>query len=622
VLAALSGLELAYGGKVVLSGLDLELKEGSRLALVGRNGSGKSSLLRLLAGHLTPTAGRRFLAPGVAVGYLEQDPSFAPDATVLSVVDAAFQELDAIEAQLTHLRAQALSSPEELVACAALEEHYARRGGYLRRSRRDAALSAFGFAGREAEPAAALSGGERTRLSLAALLVRQPDLLLLDEPTNHLDVTRCEWLEDFLFRSGSAQLIVSHDRRFLDHLAQEVLYLSGGRLERYAGNYSQFREQRRHQLELAEARRRQERREISRLEESTQRLKVWGLGNAKLARRARSLESRLQRLWAVPEAPAELEQPARTLKFLEEGCGELVVEARWLSAQVSGRWLYRDLQLHLRRGQRVALIGENGAGKTTLACQILGLFPAGDPRQQVRFGPRVRLGYYDQQLSGVSGDQTPFVLIRSGVESDQAAHDLLATFGFAFDRHGAPVASLSGGERARLALLRLARQPTNFLVLDEPSNHLDAETLEVLEAALSVYQGAVLLISHDRALIDGVAQELWHLGGGQFERYLGNYRQWAALQVAPVQVPPGRSPEARPPRGPGLWHLKRRLEQLEAEVAALEAELAEARGLLEGPPPELDFAAAGQRVADLEEQLARALEAWSALAEQVELAGQ
>ncbi len=623
MLLALEDVQKDYGAQPVLTGVTLQINPGDRIGLVGRNGAGKSTLLRLLLGSEQADAGVIRVFPGVRVGNLTQDPSFAPGSTVMSVMDAAFHELDALEAELeAAAAAMQAGTPESIEHHAELLEHYARRGGFERRARRDAVTLAFGFRGREQDSTARLSGGERTRLGLAALLVENPDVLLLDEPTNHLDIVMVEWLEGFLSRYPGAVLVISHDRAFLDAATNETAHLWRGGLKVYPGGYTTFRAALDEELERQGARAEQDARKIAALAASTARMKIWGLGMSKLARRASSMETRLERLKKGSTAPPpKAERTARILFHAPES-GDIVLDARHLTKRLDGRTLYENVQVQIRRGERVALVGRNGAGKTTLLRTLLGLTPSDDPRGESRTGARVTVGYYDQQLRGVDEGSTLYLEARNYVEKDAEAHDLLGTFMFPYLSHDKAVNVLSGGERARLALLKLAQEDHNFLVLDEPTNHLDIEMLESLEGALDDFPGTLLMVSHDRRLIEHLADRIWLIEDGRFYEYPGGWQYYLekhrpAEKEAEVKAPTPRQNPANP-KGKGLWHLKRDVEKLEAEVGELETRLAGAQAQLLHAGPDADFAALGHAAAELEEQLLTRMHAWEQAQAEVE----
>ncbi len=622
-----------YGTRAVLDGVSVGVEPGDRLALVGRNGAGKSTLLKLLTGELLPDAGVVLRGPGVRVRSLAQDPTFLDGGTVDSVLEAAFSELDELERELDAAAAEMVGgSPESILRHHELLEHFARRGGYERRSRKAGVALAFGFRGREHDLVSGLSGGERTRLGLAALLVENPDVLLLDEPTNHLDIVMVEWLERFLSGYRGAMLLISHDRAFLDAVSTDTAHLSGAKIKVYAGNYSAFRDALEADLERQRQRAALDSKQIATLQASADRMKIWGLGMSKLARRAKSMQSRVDRMKSAATAPPP--PPERRLSnivFHAPESGDLVLDARHLSKSLGGRSLFKDVNVQLRRGERVALIGRNGAGKTTLLKVLLGLEAGDDPRAQLRSGARVSLGYYDQQLRGVDEGATLYDEARAYVEKDSQAHDLLGTYLFPYDQHDKRVNTLSGGERARLALLKLAQEDHNFLVLDEPTNHLDIEMLETLEGALDEFAGTLLVISHDRRLVENLAERIWLIEDGQFYEYPGGYAysqekhpqelaRAAAEQVAQAQALPATRTVSAPaaPKGKGLWQLNRDAEAVETEIAGLEAELELAHRALAQPTPDADFALLGKTAHDLEVKLEDRMATWAQIHEQIE----
>ncbi|WP_417323414.1 ribosomal protection-like ABC-F family protein [Deinococcus hohokamensis] len=617
-----------YGPLTVLSDVTFAVQPGDRVGLVGRNGAGKSTLLKLLTGELVPDGGTVKRGPGVRVRNLQQDPVFPEGATVDSVLNAAFRDLDELEAEL-HAAAEAMSSgtPESVLHHEAVLEHYVRRGGFERRSRREAVLLAFGFRGRENDPAASLSGGERTRLGLAALLVENPDVLLLDEPTNHLDIVMVEWLESFLGRYPGAVLVISHDRTFLDNVTNETAYIRGGTLRVYAGNYSKFRETLDQEMEQQAARHAIESKQIASLQASADRMKIWGLGMSKLARRAKAMQARVDRMQARATAAPPAEERTTRITFHAPESGEIVLDGRHLTRCMGGRTLFADVNVQVRRGERIAIIGRNGAGKTTLLRTLLGLDPSDDPRARVLTGARVTVGYYDQALRGVEPHQTLYDVARDYVQKDHEAHDLLGTFMFPFDQHDKQARILSGGERARLALLKLAQEDHNLLVLDEPTNHLDMEMVEALEDALEAFTGTLIMVSHDRAFIEGLADRIWLIEDGQFHEYPGwaDYQAKHPLFVAAQaeQNAPRAEPKPVPtaPKGKGLWHLKREVEAIEAEIARLEGELAGAQLALESAGPDADFVTLGHAAHALERQLEEKMVLWGEKQAEVEARG-
>ena len=615
LLAALREVDKFYGGQTVLDGVTLELRSESRTALIGRNGAGKTTILRLLAGVEESDGGTVFARDDTLVGRLEQDPALAPEATLEELAAGAFAELARLERRLSEIETAGLDDPARYGVWEGLHARFERRGGYERRSRRDAVFHALGFQGREQEPVARLSGGEQTRLGLACLLMRQPDLLLLDEPTNHLDMEMRGWLEGHLARYPGAALIVSHDRTFLDRACDRTAEIARGVLRVADGNPTAYREAQLEQRRIEGATRANQEREQARLSAAAEQMKRWARQNAKLHRRAKAMERRLGRYEAAMIDAPEGDERKTRFRFPSGPSGAFVVQAEHLSKGFPEP-LFADVNLTVRQGERIALVGPNGAGKTTFLRVLLGELPSDDPRGQVRFGARVRVGYYDQGLSEVDPAATlTEELIR--LVGDVEAHNLLGRFLFPYEAQYKRVADLSGGERARLALLKLTLREANFLVLDEPTNHLDLEMIEALEAALLDFEGTLLLVSHDRRFIERVSTTIWEVRGGAFTAFEGDWAFYqrkcsarAAPSPRPGRVRPG--PVTRTRTGPSRWKLERDLEALEQRITGLEVRLGElnrtlAQPDLLGPDQIVEL---GREYTGVEEALLEAMAHW------------
>jgi ATP-binding cassette, subfamily F, member 3 len=614
MLAALENIEKFYGGQPVLDGVNFSVQPGDRVALVGRNGAGKSTVLKLLSGLEEPSGGRVLLAEGLSLRLLAQDPNFE-DGTVRSVVESAFSELDALEARMRALETD-LENTANLHAYHELEEHYRLRGGYARNSRRDMVLSSLEFRGREDERVSGLSGGERTRLALAQILVAQPELLLLDEPTNHLDIQMLEWLESFLRGYPGAIIAVSHDRAFLDAIATKTALVSRGEIRLYDGNYTAFKEKRDAELEIQARTFENEQRELERLENMTEQMRIWGHRNEKLAIRARSMQKRVDRFASdLTDAPPPDEKVAR-VRFTAPESGEIVLIGGHLKKVYGSRTLFHDVDVTVRREERIAVLGRNGAGKTTLVRCLLGFDSSDDPRAFTRLGSRVRVGYYDQQLRGVDPDNTLFQEISRYVSSDQEVHDLLGAYLFPYEAQYKKIKSLSGGERARLALLKLSLEEYNFLVLDEPTNHLDMEMVESLETALNAYTGTLIVVSHDRRFIENIANHIWLLENNAFYTYPGGYAYYKQKHqpktlAADTEARVVEKPAAK--KGINPWKIKAELETVESHIAALESEQGAITAELANPTSSTDFALLGKRNAEIDAELLEAMTRWEAL---------
>ncbi len=615
LLAALQGVDKFYGDQVVLEGASLEVRAGARVALIGRNGSGKTTILRLLMGLEAPEAGTVFVREGVMVAMLEQDPSFLPGERIADIGKRAFADLAVMEARLADSERAGLDRPEVYERWEALHETFTRRGGYERRARQDAVLYALGFRGREEEAASHLSGGEKTRLGLARLLMAQPDVLLLDEPTNHLDIEMREWLEGYLSRYGGGVVLVSHDRAFLDAACSATADISLGRLRSFDGTPSQYWEYRAEQARVEAATRANEVRELARLEAMTEQMRRWAGQNEKLHRRAKAMQKRVDRFAAGMLEEAGPSERTVRFRFACEPSAELVLQAQHLGKTLGGAKLFEDVNLTLRAGERIALVGPNGAGKSTFLKVLLGDLASDDPAGGVHYGVRVRVGYYDQELRGVDFEKTLMEeLIR--LVGDKEAHNLLGRFLFPYEAQYKKVADLSGGERARLALLKLTLGEYNFLVLDEPTNHLDLEMIEALEEALRLYKGMLLIVSHDRRFIQATTDFIWEIRGGTFSAYAGDWdyyqRKRRDVSAQDKTAPPAAVKPKAEAKGPSAWQLKRRLESLEHDIAELEARLAELAKRL-SKPQDLDageIARCAKEHGALEAELLDAMAAW------------
>jgi ATP-binding cassette, subfamily F, member 3 len=616
VLVGLEAVEKSYGGQDVLAGVNFAVHAGERIALVGRNGAGKSTVLRLLAGMEEPNGGRVLRTPGLSVRILAQDPVFGEgeqqQTTILEVVEAAFPELDLIELEMRALEAD-LTSHQSLERYHELEEHYRLRGGYERQSRRDTVLMALGFYGREQDPVNMLSGGERTRLALARILVAQPELLLLDEPTNHLDIEMVEWLEGFLRYYPGAVLMVSHDRNFLDNVANKTVLVRGADLRSYPGNYSQFFTKFSEEQAIQAATFHNEQRELERLAQMTEQMRIWGGRNEKLAKRAQSMQKRLERFEnEMVEAPLPDEDVVR-VRFNAPSSSDIVLQAGFISKSFGGRSLFASLDFTVRRGERIAIVGRNGVGKTTLLKLLLGLAPSDDARAFARLGTRVKLGYYDQQLRGVDPERTLYEEVRNMLDSDQATHDLLGVYLFPYDAQYKKVANLSGGERARLALLKLSLEEHNLLVLDEPTNHLDMEMVESLEGALRDFGGTLLMVSHDRRFIENLANQIWLIEDGKLHVYPGGWAYYKEKHKQQQQQEIKSAPvvrENKVGKGVNPWQLKKRIEELEGQITLLESEGASISQQLGHPDKDTDFASLGRRASEIDAQLLSVMGEW------------
>ncbi|RME62079.1 MAG: ABC transporter ATP-binding protein, partial [Caldilineae bacterium] len=536
----------SYGANDVFADIDLRIEAGDRIGFVGANGSGKTSLLKVLAGVESFDAGAIHVARSVRIGYLPQEPPPAGEHTLYEDLRSVFQglleegkELRRLEARMT----EAHEDPEELERLLQVygpkQEAFERAGGYTIDQRVKEVLTGLGLPTLLwDEPLRHLSGGQRTRALLGRLLLEEPDLLLLDEPTNHLDVRSVEWLESQLLAWKGALVVVSHDRYFLDTVATRIWEMTRHRLEVYRGNYSHFRQQRAERLERWRKEYAQQQKFIQETQEFIRRYKA-----GQRTKEAQGRETRLQRFLeteALPPPPSEkrVRLPLRT----DTRSGDLVLRTRKLVVgyrqpdNQAETPILAVPDLDLRRGQIVALIGPNGAGKTTLVRTILGeLEPLAG---SVRLGAGVEVGYLAQRHVGAGyGLMDPKQTVLDALLEIKnlplvRARTYLGQFLFHGDEVFQTIDSLSGGQRSRIALARLTLQGANFLLLDEPTNHLDLDSQEILQDALQQFNGTVLLVTHDRALVDALATQLWIVtpgeegAPGRMEVFNGTWRQW------------------------------------------------------------------------------------------------
>jgi ATP-binding cassette subfamily F protein 3 len=524
-LIATEDLWHRYGAEVIFEKVSVGVQRGDRIGLVGLNGSGKSTLLRILAGLQEPTGGRVLRARSVRVGYLPQEPLLESTATLFEEMLSAFERLREQEHTLHQLE-QMLScgnpSAELLQRYDELLEEFRQGGGYEYRHRIHQVLKGMGFSD-EHQPIAQLSGGQRARAALAKVLLQEPDVLLLDEPTNHLDIEALEWLEEYLSHWKGAFIIVSHDRYFLDKLVNKIWELEFGRLYEYPGNYSRYRALRAERLERQWKLYEEQQEFIKRSEEFIRRNIAGGDFRASQAQARQKMLEKLERI-PKPIVPKRMHLSMN----VKSPSGERVLRAKDLVIGYPGVPLVRCKNLSVQRGERVALLGPNGSGKSTLLRTIAGeLMPL---EGTLELGEGVEIAYFRQSQTELDDpDKTVLdVMISNGKMTISEARDFLGKFLFSGDEVFKKLSELSGGERSRLALAQLARLGGNLLLLDEPTNHLDIDSREVLQEALGEYRGTLILASHDRALIQAIATQIWEIHEGELRVYAGNYERYRA----------------------------------------------------------------------------------------------
>jgi len=546
-------LHLALEGKEVLRGASLSLQAGQKVGLVGRNGSGKSTLLRLLAGLQTPADGRVVRSPGLRVGYASQSGAELGRGTVWEAGQRALGSVRALEATLREEEARLARGEGDLARYGELLTLFEARGGFEAEAQLTPTLERFGFGeGRLSEPVGTLSGGERARLALALALAAQPDVLLLDEPSNHLDLPTRRSFTAALAASPGALLLASHDRALLDAVTTHTAHLEGGQLTLYRGSYKRFREARAHAAVGAARRLRTQAREVTRLAEAARH---------PAGRRNRTLQARLARLEGIQETPP---QQARALTLTAAPRRGPLLDAQHLRFTVDGREVVRDASLRIHAGEKLALVGPNGSGKSTLLGLLAGTLESEHPQARLHAARDAKLALFDQQGRGL----TPGVPLRVQLArfvSEPRGRSLLALVDLS-NAWESPPETLSGGERARAGLALLTATEANLLLLDEPSEHLDVEMVEKLEAALLDTDAAVVLVSHDAALVESVAERVLSLEEGELKEYRGGLEGFLAgrLRLEPDLPEPIQLTEAPEPDPEG------ELERLEGERLELE----------------------------------------------------
>ncbi|MBW8459216.1 MAG: ATP-binding cassette domain-containing protein [Thiobacillus sp.] len=616
-------LELAYGHWPLLDGASLVVEAGERIGLIGRNGTGKSSLLKIIAGINPPDAGDVWRKPSLKLAYVPQEPQFQPGHTVFEAVAEGVGAAQTLLAQY-HAVAHAMAEGDETVYAdfERLSHELEVADGWRLNSRVEETMQRLSL---DADRAVdTLSGGLKKRVALARALVTDPELLLLDEPTNHLDFSAIEWLEGLLKDFKGALLFITHDRRFLDNVANRIVELDRGQLREYQGNFTAYQAKKAEQLEIEAVHNRK-------FDKFWKQEEVW-IRKGVQARRCRD-EGRVRRLEALRlTREARMGRAGQVGFQIDAGdrSGKVVAELEHVSYGYDDRILISDFSGTLLRGDKLGLLGPNGAGKTTLIRLILGeLLPQAG---KIRQGTKLEVAYFDQFRNQLNDDATLIDTISPGSDfveiGGQKKHVIsyLEDFLFPAERARAKVSALSGGERNRLLLARLFARPANLLVLDEPTNDLDIDTLELLEQLLQEYSGTVLIVSHDRTFLDNVVtQSIVFEGGGKLTEIVGGYadwQMWKAQQAKAAQQPAGTkapSTTASPKlaaKSSLSYKEARELESLPAQIQALEAEQGTLAARLADPALYQDPAQAAAlhaRTEAIEAELLDALARWEAL---------
>jgi ATP-binding cassette, subfamily F, member 3 len=611
-LVTASNLSKFYGADEVFSGLALEVPPKARIAIVGPNGAGKTTLIHLLLGMDLPTEGTISVARDTRMAYLPQRPELVGNHTLWEEQLRAFADLRDIEIQLHDLAAQmtdAATHDAALAKYSPLQEQFERRGGYTYETRIRMVLTGVGFPPEDYEtPLTMLSGGQKTRALLARLLLEEPDMLVLDEPTNHLDIQAVEWLEDFLQSFPGAVIAVSHDRYFIDHFASAVWELDFGQLEVYRGNYTHYTQQREERRERL-AKEFEQQQEFITKEQDYIRKHMGSRWTAQAKGRLKKLETMKRRGKIVQSGPRERRDMILRLQEAHRSGNQVLVTENLAVGYPDDREiLFKAPDLTLLRGETAAIIGPNGAGKSTLLKTLLGnLQPL---EGQARLGASVQVGYFAQAHEGLNPRNSIIDEITSLKPMPQSeARNFLGLFLFGGEDVFRPIESLSGGERGRVALAKLTLSGANLLLLDEPTNHLDIEAQEVLQAVLDEFNGTILLVSHDRYLIDALATQIWEVRRGELVVFNGTYAEYVAarnqrvLQEQTTKDTNGASRRKAAQYAPKVhgmnpYQLKQKISELEAQIERLEQQMKDLHAAIEAA------SAAGNaaRVRDLAEQ--------------------
>jgi ATP-binding cassette subfamily F protein 3 len=585
-----------FGAHEVLRGVDLRIERGEKIGCVGRNGGGKTTLLRLIVGLDSQDEGQLTLARGTRLGYVPQQPEFPAGISVLQHASGGLEELRLLQAELAGLEERLASGgeqPADLVQrYSELHEQLDHLGGWHAEQQIERVLSGIGLPPALWErEARTLSGGEKSRVALARELLRRPDLLLLDEPTNHLDLPGIEWLESYLREFPGAAYVISHDRRLLDNVAQVIVELEFGELRRYPGNYSKYVVLRAERYEY-EQRAYEQQQDFIRKEEAFIKKHM----GSQRTSEAKGRQKRLERLERLRAPRNDVRKPRLAFGSVDRS-GERVLLAEALSIGFGGRALLSGLDLRIERGDRIGLVGPNGAGKTTLLKTLAGRLPPLGGKLEL--GHKALVGYFDQVGGELNKDSTPYETLRrdNPLATDQEIRDHLARFLFRGEEVEALIAGLSGGEKARISLARLVWQRPTWLALDEPTNHLDLAARAALEEMLSAFPGALLCISHDREFLDNLCNRIVQLTPAGLREFRGNYSEYRAAlaseaagaqasKASPARPAPPRAeaprsepqkPREEAPRASAQAPKIRnafKFEKLEQDIMRLEAELA------------------------------------------------
>ena len=569
-------------GENLLQGLSFEIQEGERVAILGRNGCGKTTLFRILTKEIDFDEGEVYVNPNKRLGLISQIPIFPEGYNVEDVLRSAYRELQQVQKKMRQLEnmMQAGATESQLREYDGLSSRFQAGGGYEMDVEVDKICNGLGISQEQrSQEFASLSGGEKTRVNLARLLLEKTDILLLDEPTNHLDLNSVEWLENYIKAFKGTVLAISHDRYFIDQIAQRVIEIVDGHAEFYSGNYSFYMDEKQARFDLQLKQYEQEQAKIAQLSYTMERMKGWGINNRTLYRRAMSIQHRMERIKRTERPKAE-----RTMKATfgeKDFSGDVVFKMKNVSKSFGERTLFSDVNLNVEAGERIALLGDNGTGKSTFIKCLLG---EEDCAGKIQFGPTVKWGYLPQIIHFDHPERSLYdTMLYEKNCTPQTARDRLGAFMFQGEDVFKSVGNLSGGEQSRLRLCMLMDEKINLLILDEPTNHLDIASREWVEAAIEEFDGVLLFVSHDRYFIEKFAERIWLLEDGTIRDFRCGYQKYRSIlehEAAAKQVVklPAKEKKEKPKGGTKdsdklVRKLEREIEKQEVAIAALDEKI-------------------------------------------------
>lgn len=569
-------------GENLLQGLSFEIQEGERVAILGRNGCGKTTLFRILTKEIDYDEGEVYVNPNKRLGLISQIPIFPEDYNVEDVLRSAYRELQQVQKKMRQLEnmMQAGATESQLREYDGLSSRFQAGGGYEMDVEVDKICNGLGISQEQrSQEFASLSGGEKTRVNLARLLLEKTDILLLDEPTNHLDLNSVEWLENYIKAFKGTVLAISHDRYFIDQIAQRVIEIADGHAEFYSGNYSFYMDEKQARFDLQMKQYEQEQAKLKQLGYTVERMKGWGINNRTLYRRAMSIQHRMERIKKTERPKAE-----RTMKATfgeKDFSGDVVFKMKNVSKSFGERTLFSDVNLNVEAGERIALLGDNGTGKSTFIKCLLG---EEDCAGKIQFGPTVKWGYLPQIIHFDHPERSLYdTMLYEKNCTPQTARDRLGAFMFQGEDVFKSVGNLSGGEQSRLRLCMLMDEKINLLILDEPTNHLDIASREWVEAAIEEFEGVLLFVSHDRYFIEKFAERIWLLENGTIRDFRCGYQKYRSIlehEAAAKQVVklPAKEKKEKPKGGTKdsdklVRKLEREIEKQEAAIAAMDEKI-------------------------------------------------